>query len=103
MLHGHSAFVCTCMHVYVSNYPYGNAIITSMFPVAVALLACVVPVRGEHGLACGEDGYVCSNTKSVVARKGREYWWEVHRQWVPVRLIRQLESDDRHSQSLGLD
>ena len=41
-----------------------------------------------------------SNTEAVIARRGRERWREVHRQ--QVKLIRQLESDDRHSQSLGL-
>ena len=42
MLHGDAAFVCTCMHVCMSFYHYGNAIITSIFPVGVALLACAV-------------------------------------------------------------
>ena len=49
---------------------------------------------GDYG------GYMHSNTETAVARRGRECRQEVHRQW--VRLIRQLESDDRRFQSLGL-
>ena len=41
-----------------------------------------------------------TKTAAVVVRRGREHWREVHQQ--QVRLIRQLESDDRRSQSLGL-
>ena len=41
-----------------------------------------------------------SNTEVVLARRGRKLSCEIHRQ--QVRLIQQLESDDRRSQSSGL-
>ena len=38
--------------------------------------------------------------RSSSSKERREHWREIHRQ--RVRLIQQQESDDRHSQSLGL-
>ena len=56
------------------------------------------------GIACREAAAIregmCATTLKLSQQGEREYRWGVHQQ--RVRLIRQQESNDGHSQSLGL-
>ena len=74
----------------------------------VTLLACIVHGAKEQfttTVACREaaasrEATCAATQKYISGAEWREHQREVHRQ--RVRLIQQQESDDRHSQSLGL-
>ena len=93
----------------VANYDHGGELYASVGLVQACpnhllienVLLMLITTCTILNHACSDQGgYVRSNTKDSGSKERRDHWQEVHRQ--RVRLIQQQESDDCHSQSLGL-